>query len=217
MRAVGFLITGGSRPFPGYDGGVASGSAGTGGFTVFYDITGVLLGLGAFLVAYASYRYSRSSKRREVNQERVKSTAHEVAAELTAPLSLQVAGAVASVKELAGLVTRIDTQGSSGLGLVTSRVSVLESKIEVFWKNVAYDVSQILHSPHSGWEHLDALLEKFRASLRPGGAQLSPGEMTSLEEQLRGIVSGQWDSGAVSRADQVAASLMLRAIEQTRV
>lgn len=90
---------------------------------------------------------------------------------------------------------------------VQERIAVIESKIDVFWKNVAYDVSQILHSPHQGWERLDSLLEQFR------DRTITPDGMEELLRNLRVMVAGEWQP-SVSRADQVAATLLLHAIEQ---
>ncbi|HEY2088199.1 MAG TPA: hypothetical protein VGH54_19555, partial [Mycobacterium sp.] len=107
--------------------------------------------------------------------------------------------------------TRVKADGlRSEVTAQESRVAILESKMDVFWRNVAFDVSKILHSPHEGWEELDALLEKFQAR------DITDLEMADLETQLRDMVEGRWEPAEVTRADQVAASLLLRAIEQTR-
>jgi hypothetical protein len=217
------------------------------GLTTFFDVLTAVVSVGVLTVAYFSYRFTHDTKIRETDIVQARKTAEDAAAEAIQPLVLRLAALEVSLKELhdfadragtqgstglgalAGRVAvleagektdirelhealaRVDSQGSAGLGVVAVRVSVLESKMEVFWRNVAYDVSKILHSPHSGWESLDALLEKFRANA------INHDEMTELEELLRSIVDGRWTAGNISRGDQVAASLMLHAIEQTRV
>lgn len=88
---------------------------------------------------------------------------------------------------------------------------ILETKMEVFWRNMAVDVANVLHSPHEGWRGLDILLEKFRDET------ITDTEMSDLTAMLRMIVDGSFaELMTVSRADQVAASLLLRAIEVTR-
>lgn len=199
------------------------------GLTAFYEITTAVFAVVACLVAWVSYRYTRGAAGRSANEEQVKRLAREVTATMTDHLAAQLAALEMSAKEIISRVAavegtaktdirelrettaRIDAQGSAGLGLIVGRVAVLESKMEVFWKNVAFDVSKILHSPHSGWENLDLLLEKFRAR------NITAAEMADLETQLRDMVEGRWEPASVTRADQVAASLLLRAIEQTRV
>jgi hypothetical protein len=94
------------------------------------------------------------------------------------------------------------------------RVGVLDKQIEVFWRNVAIDVSKILHSPHEGWEELDALLDKLRASLDEDGPELSQQEMSTLEGRLTDMVEGNWEAEA-TRTDRALASWMLRAIQQS--
>jgi hypothetical protein len=225
---------------------LAAGGGGTDSLTAFYEIASGVFAFGALVVAYLSYRHSRDRAGRQASEAQVRAIAAAVTSEATDHLSSRVAALEVSVKEareLAGRIdtqgtsglgalasrvsvlestekadirelhetlTRLDTQGSAGLGTVATRVSVLESKMDVFWKSVALDVSKILHSPHPGWEHMDALLEKFQDEA------LSDGEMTELEGQLRHMVDGTWEPGEVTRADQVAASLMLHAIQQAK-
>lgn len=160
----------------------------------------VLGGAGSIL----GYLYLRTRNARDDLKTETK-TIEEARAERTAIRALAQSAldlASGQQSELRGVRSEVTAQGS--------RVSILESKMEVFWRNVAFDVSKILHSPHEGWENLDALLEKFRA------VTISALEMADLETQLRDMVEGRWEPAAVTRADQVAASLLLRAIEQTR-
>lgn len=170
--------------------------------TVVLSVAAAVLGAaGSFL----GYLFTRSRASRDDLQADAKARALAKAAAETArnlaEAAQAAAGAVAA--EVRGLRSEVTAQ--------ESRVSILESKMEVFWRNVAFDVSKILHSPHPGWESLDALLEKFQ------GRTISTAEMADLETQLRDIVEGRWSPAGVTRADQVAASLLLRAIEQTRV
>jgi hypothetical protein len=93
---------------------------------------------------------------------------------------------------------------------VREKVSVLESKMDVFWKGVAIDVASVLHSPHPSWGDLDLLLDRFRNDT------ITDPEMTRLAGMLQEVKDGAYGGVPISRADQVAASLMLRAIEVTR-
>lgn len=162
---------------------------------------GVLAGVGAVLaVLYARNRDARADFQAEVVAREVLKAAVDAAQKLAQVATDSVSGLRSEVSGLRSEVTALE-----------SRTALLESKMEVFWRNVAFDVSKILHSPHPGWENLDALLEKFRDQA------ITPPEMANLETQLRDMVDGRWDPGDATRADQVAASLLLRAIEQTRV
>lgn len=172
------------------------------GLVTFLSVLGtVLAGVGAVLVVlYTRARNSRDDFKAEVIAREVLKAAVDAAQTLALAARDSAAGLRSEVTGLRSVVSAVE-----------SRTALLESKMEVFWRNVAFDVSKILHSPHPGWENLDALLEKFRDET------ISSGEMAALEDHLRAIVDGQWKSSEVSRADQVAASLLLRAIEQTRV
>lgn len=172
------------------------------GLVTFLSVLGtVLAGVGAVLVVlYTRARNSRDDFKAEVIAREALKAAVDAAQTLALAARDSAAGLRSEVHGFGAQVSAIDT-----------RTSLLESKMEVFWRNVAFDVSKILHSPHPGWENLDALLEKFRDQ------DIDAGEMAALEDHLRAIVDGQWEPSQVSRADQVAASLLLRAIEQTRV
>lgn len=169
--------------------------------TVLTVLGSLAAGVGTvFAALYVRARNRRDDLKNEIT------AAHEVrtAAEAAGQLAQQARDAVVAL--------RVDiAQLRADLTAVSTRASVLESKMDVFWKNVAFDVSKILHSPHAGWGDLDTLLEKFRAGSITGG------EMADLIWQLHAMVEGKWESAQVTRADQVAASLLLRAIEQTRV
>jgi hypothetical protein len=168
-------------------------------------VLGVAAALFAAAGSFLGYLYSRARNARDDLRAAAKAEALDrVAAETAHSLAESAQAAASAVSaEVRGLRSEVTAQDS--------RVTILESKMDVFWRNVAFDVSKILHSPHPGWESLDALLEKFQ------GAEISATEMADLETQLRDMVEGRWEPAEVTRADQVAASLLLRAIEQTRV
>jgi hypothetical protein len=163
-------------------------------------LAAIAAGAGTVMAyVYARNRNARSDLAAEVKAREGLKTSVETALSLARDSQDKLGGISADIR---GLRSEVAAQ--------TSRVAILESKMDVFWKNVAFDVSKILHSPHPGWEELDALLDKFRA------ARITVPEMTSLTEQLHEMVDDRWPGAPVSRADKVAASLLLRAIEQTR-
>lgn len=165
-------------------------------------VVGALLGGGGAVlgVLYARARNARDDLKAEVKAAEA-AKAERDATHVLAQSAYALAEAGRT--EARGLRSEVTAQDS--------RLAILESKMDVFWRNVAFDVSKILHSPHPGWEELDALLEKFQAR------DITDLEMADLETQLRDMVEGRWVPTEVTRADQVAASLLLRAIEQTRV
>lgn len=171
-------------------------------------VTAALIGAFGTLLGFM---YSRNQNRRESLEARTK-------AEITARAQEEATRALAQGAADTARSARTDaTRLGAEVTLIDRRVSVLESKMDVFWRNVAFDVSKILHSPHEGWEAFDLLLEKFGDSIKGIGPDLTDDEMRLLETQLNDMVEGRWTPVGMTRADQVAASLMLRAIEQTKV
>lgn len=170
--------------------------------TVVLSVTATVVGAtGSFL----GFVYLRHRNARE-------DLAAETKAKAEVRAYLEATHKVAQAAQDSADAGRAETRGlRSEVTAQESRVAILESKMDVFWRNVAFDVSKILHSPHPGWEDLDVLLEKFQVRA------ITAAEMADLETQLRDMVEGRWEPAEVTRADQVAASLLLRAIEQTRV
>jgi hypothetical protein len=189
---------------------LADGGSGI-GLTAFYEVSSVLFGLVACLVAYLSYRHSAGTASQEASQARAREIARSVVTGITDGLSARLTEVEVSIKEQHETLTRIDTQGSAGLGLVAARVAVLETKIDVFWRSVAMDAAKIIHSPDPRRAHIDALLESFM-----------DGQMTSLQEnELRGILAVMRDyepSGSeltfpVYPGEQIAAAILLRTMD----
>lgn len=71
--------------------------SGTDGLTAFYEITSVAFGVGACLVAWASYRYSRARGSRTASDEQVRRLAREVTAAATDSLAVRLAALEVSV------------------------------------------------------------------------------------------------------------------------
>jgi F0F1-type ATP synthase delta subunit len=46
---------------------------------------------------------------------------------------------------------------------LASRITALETKVDVFWKGVSVDVAKLLHSPHIEHRRRDELIEKYIA------------------------------------------------------
>jgi hypothetical protein len=158
--------------------------------------------------AAGSYLLQRSTRNKAlvVDTEQIRNvanTASEVAAELKVRTD-RITQEIALLRAQDIALLREDVRA------VREKVSVLESKMDVFWKGVAVDVASVLHSPHPSWGDLDILLDRFRNDT------ITEPEMTRLAGMLQEVKDGAYGGAAISRADQVAASLMLRAIEVTR-
>jgi hypothetical protein len=101
-----------------------------------------------------------------------------------------------TAREMAMVLDKID-----GLN---NRIGVLETKIDVFWKNVAFDAARILHSPHR--PELDRLLDAFTSNA------ITISQTAELKAVLTEIMNGTVTD--FMAGDKVAAAIILRVIEQ---
>lgn len=90
---------------------------------------------------------------------------------------------------------------------VNTRLSVLETKIELYWRNIALDQARILHMPHPEFARRDELLERLLSG------EITLNELHELQEMLKAAIGGIHDSG--DDGQRVAASILLRVIETT--
>lgn len=90
------------------------------------------------------------------------------------------------------------------------RVTVMETKVEVFWQRIAVDVAKVLHHPEPSRARVDELLEV-----------LMSGSMTSEDaRELCGYLEiiRDWEPGnkapfTVFQGEQVAAAILLHAMD----
>lgn len=135
---------------------------------IAYEASSLLLAAGAAVVSYVAYRYSRRKDSADAMMIAVKQAIADAVLPVKAKLGeleqefRRLARGGEAAGKLATLVDGLRRDMDSLAGLVP-RVSVLESKIEVFWRNVAYDAAKILHSPHPERAELDSLLEQLDA------------------------------------------------------
>lgn len=88
---------------------------------------------------------------------------------------------VGKIKEI------IDLSLKTALAPVTERLSVVETKIDVYWRSVALGQANVLHQPDPRRRHIDVLLEAF-----------SDGTITTEQgKQLKGYLRtiSEWEPG----------------------
>lgn len=119
------------------------------------------------------------------------------------------------VRELKAELRIINERGTQGMESIAQRVGVLETKMDVFWRTVAYDAAQVLHSPHEGRRELDRLLEAFRAkSLTTEEVPVLLGKL----DRIRTAHAGDIVEGAeVTPGDSIAAALIQRYLQSNIV
>jgi hypothetical protein len=83
------------------------------------------------------------------------------------------------------------------------RMVRLETKVEVFWKNVSFDAAKILHTPHPENARRDYLLEQFVSQ------QITRDQLVELIMLLKDIIEEKHREFG----ERSAASSLLRALE----
>lgn len=108
-----------------------------------------------------------------------------------------------------GLQGLIDTS----LVPVTTRLTVIEAKLDVFWRNVALDAAKILHHPEATRARVDELLDRFTGgSLDDTGAA----ELRGYLETIRDWEPGSPAPFTIIQGEQPAAVMLLHTLTYFR-
>lgn len=87
---------------------------------------------------------------------------------------------------------------------VMARLTAVETKVEIFWKNVSFDAAHILHSPDPAHRRMDELIEKFIDE------KIDREELAEFVDRLR----KKRDDTELVKGERLAAAMLLRAVEQ---
>jgi len=173
---------------------------------VFIAAVGAVGGLGGSYAAIMSYLSTRGDRRTMMRKEAVDnaiSVQLKPVTDLTTKLSGDIGTLSLDSRRISSVVDRNST-AVTGLG---DRITVLETKMDVFWRNVGVELARVLHSPNPARAHVDALLEA-----------LTEGRLTPVErEELKGLLqyirdyhSGDKSDFPIYAGDQVAAAILLQ-------
>lgn len=175
-------------------------------------ILGTAGGLGGSYAGVMSYLDSRGARRKEGRTRAIAGMVQEGVRPLTDAQARLEGEAAALVAECHRL-TQVVEHNSVTLSGLSDRVVALETKMEVFWRNVGVALAGVLHSPDPARAHVDALLEA-----------LMEGRITDPErEELRGLLRyikdyhpGDRSDFPIHGGDQVAAAILLETMGFTR-
>lgn len=84
------------------------------------------------------------------------------------------------------------------------RLTRVEVKVDVFWKDVAFDAARILHTPHPENARRDYLIEQLLSQ------NITRSELEELVETLKKII----DEKNRVFGERMAASLLLRVLQK---
>jgi hypothetical protein len=126
---------------------------------------------------------------------------------------------LAKVRDTIQVMTSEVRENTTTIRSLTDRTVALETKVDVFWKNVALNLAQILHSPNPARAHVDALLEKLMAELKgEEGELLTPDEREELRRLLAYMAQhhhGDPSDFPIYPSDQVSAAILLETMDLT--
>lgn len=164
---------------------------------VAYQVLTSTIAAIAVIVSVIAFMYAHNRDRSKDNMEDIRTVIREMLVPVNSANERNT-NAIADINLRVAPTLLLTTDR---LNSMSDRVGVLETKIEVFWKNVAYDAAKILHSPHT--PELDRLLEKYQAQI------LLPDETAALADMLREVIAAK----DVPTENKIAAIIILRVIQ----
>lgn len=166
---------------------------------------------GAIAAAVAVLSYLRLHGE-TVLTRREKALADAIATAV-APLQRLVATLETTVSAFTGALDSVRASGLATTGQVDGllrKMDVIETKMDVFWRNVALDMARTLHSPHPERAHVDKLLEDLADGIiTPAGRA----ELQRILEYMRDYRFGTPADFPIHPGEQVAAVILLRTME----
>jgi hypothetical protein len=133
-----------------------------------------------------------------------------IAALLTAVLGVATIIGYLLSQHRKSIQTIVDDSLDRKIGPVDKRLSVIETKMELFWQRIAIDMAKTLHHPEPSRARVDTLLDRFMTG------HLS----TPDTDELRGYleVIRDWEPGQIApfmvyQGEQVAAAILLHTME----
>jgi hypothetical protein len=106
-------------------------------------------------------------------------------------------------RRMAGSVDK----NSTAFAALSDRITVLETKMEVFWRNVGVELARVLHSPNPAREHVDKLLEEYMDGHLAGDRRQ---ELAGILQYIRDWHQGDPSDFPIYAGDQVAAAILLQ-------
>ena len=181
---------------------------------VLWSAIGAICGLFALLISYLAYRERHSATIRSGSDERIKQIAKNELSDVILKHTELAAKLDAIQQTQTQILEDLHEQGRR-VGTLLDRVTVLETKTEVFWRSVAVDMAKVIHSPDPRRKHIDDLLDAFM-----------DGKLTATQEtELRSIleVLRDYEPGVthltfpVYPGEQIAAAILLRTLDVGKV
>lgn len=173
---------------------------------VILAAAGTVGGLGGAYAAVMTYLENkgihRSASRNENMANAIAGQLHPVT-EAHSRLETTVSALTADCQRITDAVGR----NTVAVAALSDRITVLETKMEVFWRNVGIEVAKVLHSPNPARAHVDALLEALMdGRITPAQSD----ELRGILQYIRDYHQGDKSDFPIYAGDQVAAAILLQ-------
>lgn len=168
-------------------------------------LVGVLLSIWAFLRTRGESLTARHA--REIAR---------TVQDLSRPVDSRVTELEFTMKTVIARLDNVDAALSKladRFGPILDRLAVIETKIDVYWRNVAMNAAQILHSPHPERAHVDALLEAFQAGTLD---EKGHAELMGILKRVAEYEPGGEDLGFPIHPGEQFAAVAILSIEEAR-
>lgn len=180
-------------------------------------LSAVLVAIAGVLgtaVAWLAYRETKRGKREQDNNERLR----QIIGAALEPLKEQVTQVNNRMDHIVERQNQVDSKldkVADAQGKLLDRTTALETKVEVFWRNVAMDTAKIIHSPNPARRHVDELLEKFMEDLHHPGymTREDRDELKRVLIAIRDYEPGMKADFPIKDTEQHEAALLLNLME----
>lgn len=176
---------------------------------IVLPLVATLVGVLSLYIAYRSFRHSTG---KDIAESRKQEIIEAIRTQLS-PVDTKQVQLGSQLEQLTNRAVQLETQLgklTDRQGNVLDRLSILETKIEVFWRTVAMDAAKIIHSPDPRRSRVDYLLEQFTEGTLTTAEEL---ELRKILVTIRDYEPGAPSVFPIHPGEQVAAAILLRTME----
>lgn len=174
------------------------------------DVTSIILAIVAALSLGVAFLSWRDRRRLQAGKHLDKRLDDKITRHLQ-PVEVRINAITAEVEHLnRTLPDTIQALVAREIQPLREDIRALNTKVEVFWRNVGLDLAKVLHQPDPARAHIDALLEAFMNGTLSSRERL---ELRKYLFQIRNWEPGQQLDFPVHPGEQTAAAILLRVMD----
>jgi hypothetical protein len=167
---------------------------------IWISVASTIAALVAATVAYLGFRENRGDRQAERLKGAIETALQPLVHRITS-VEQQNTDAAQRLQDVVEIII------GKALQPIQQQVVVLETKIDVFWKQVAMDAAKILHQPDPRRSEIDRLLELFMEDALDADEEL---QLRKFLLKIRNYEEGANIGFPVQPGEQTAAAILLR-------